>query len=156
MGYVLIVPNLAGMVGTVLLTRSSDRFGERIWHLVIPLLLGGAGAAAAGFWFGNVYLVVAALSFSLFGAAAGIPLFWNLPTAFLGTAGAAGSVALINSIGTSQGYLAPQITGWLRDLTGGYTAPLLLTGAVLVVAAGLVLASGIAVHLRVPAERLDG
>ena len=105
-------------------------------------------------FFGNVYLVVAALSVSLFGAAAGVPLFWNLPTAFLGTTGAAGAVALINSIGTSQGYLAPQITGWLRDCTGGYAAPLLLTGAVLVAAAGLVLASGIAVHLRVPVAKV--
>jgi ACS family tartrate transporter-like MFS transporter len=153
-GYVLILPNLAGVVGSVVLTRSSDRFGERIWHLAIPLVVGGLGAAAAAMFFGNVYLVVAALSVSLFGAAAGVPLFWNLPTAFLGTTGAAGAVALINSIGTSQGYLAPQITGWLRDYTGGYAAPLLLTGAVLVAAAGLVFASGIAVHLRVPVAKV--
>jgi hypothetical protein len=130
------------------LTRSSDRTGERIWHIALPLGVGGLAAIASALWLGNVYLTVAALSVALFGAAAGVPLFWNLPTAFLGASGAAASVALINSIGTSQGYVAPQITGLLRDATGGYRAPLLLTGVVLIGAAGLVFASGIRRHLR--------
>jgi MFS family permease len=147
-GYVLIVPNLAGALGSVVLTRSSDRTGERIWHIALPLALGGVAAIASALWLGNVYLTVGALSVALFGAAAGVPLFWNLPTAFLGAAGAAGSVALINSIGTSQGYVAPQLTGFLRDATGGYRAPLIVTGGVLIAAAGLVLASGIRRHLR--------
>jgi MFS family permease len=147
-GYVLIVPNLAGVAGSVLLTRSSDRTGERVWHIALPLALGGLAALASALWLGNVYLTVAALSVALFGAAAGIPLFWNLATAFLGAAGAAASVALINSIGTTQGYVAPQLTGLLRDATGGYRIPLSVTGAVLIVAAGLVFASGIRRHLR--------
>ena len=55
-GYVLILPNLAGVVGSVVLTRSSDRFGERIWHLAIPLVVGGLGAAAAALCFSAMFI----------------------------------------------------------------------------------------------------
>jgi cyanate permease len=57
-------------------------------------------------------------------------------------------MALINSIGTSQGYLAPQLTGLLRDATGSYKLPLIVTGAILAGSACMVLASGIRPHLR--------
>ena len=147
-GWVVVLPNICGALGSILLTRSSDQTGERIWHMTVPLLVSGVGALVAGLWLGNVYVSVGAMCLVLFGAASGVPLFWNLSTAFLGSAGAAGAVALINSIGTSQGYAAPQITGLLRDATGGYEAPLLVIGGALLLAAGMVLGSGIRGHLR--------
>ena len=36
-GYVLVLPNLCGTIGMILFSRSSDRTGERIWHVVLPL-----------------------------------------------------------------------------------------------------------------------
>jgi MFS family permease len=147
-GYVLILPNLCGALGSVFVSCSSDHNNERIWHIVLPLIIGGAASVAAALLLGNIALTIAALCVAFFAAAAGVPLFWNLPTAFLGAAGAAGSMALINSIGTSQGYLAPQLTGLLRDATGSYKLPLILTGAILAGSACMILASGIRPHLR--------
>ena len=146
-GYVLVLPNLCGTAGMILFSRSSDRTGERIWHVVIPVTLAGTGALAAGLLLGNIYLTMAAFCVAVFGIASCLPVFWNLPTAYLGAGAAAGGIALVNSAGNIAGYLAPQITGLLHDVTGGYMAPLLLTGVVVLSAAGLILASGIRKHI---------
>jgi predicted MFS family arabinose efflux permease len=146
-GYVLVLPNLFGTIGMILLSRSSDHSGERIWHVVVPVGLAGAGAIAAGLLLGNIYLTMAAFCVAVFGIASCLPVFWNLPTAYLGATAAAGGIAFINSVGNISGYVAPQITGLLRDTSGGYTVPMLVTGGLVLLAAVLILASGIRKHV---------
>jgi ACS family tartrate transporter-like MFS transporter len=147
-GYVLVLPNLCGTVGMILFSRSSDRTGERVWHVVLPLAMAGLGAAVAGLSLGNIYLAMAAFCVATFGIASCLPVFWNLPTAYLGAGAAAAGIAFINSVGNISGYAAPQITGWLHDATGGYMVPLLATGAVMVSGAALILVSGIGKHIQ--------
>ena len=60
-------------------------------------------------------LAIAAFSLASFGISGSLPVFWNLPTAFLGASAAAGGIAFINSIGNISGYAAPQMVGLLRD-----------------------------------------
>ncbi len=146
-GYVLMLPSLCGVVGMIVVSRSSDRTGERVWHTVIPVALAGTGAMAAGLLLGNIYLAMAAFCLAMFGIASCLPVFWNLPTAYLGAGAAAGGIAFINSICNISGYVAPQMTGLLRDATGGYMVPLLVTGALVMVGAVLILASGIRKHV---------
>lgn len=146
-GYVLVLPNLCGATGMIFLSRSSDRSGERLWHVVVPLCLAGAGAIGAGVLLGNIYLTMAAFCVATFGIASSLPVYWNLPTAYLGAASAAGGIAFINAIGNISGYIAPQVTGLLRDTTGGYAVPLLVTGVIVLAGAGLILASGIQRHI---------
>ncbi len=146
-GYVLVLPNLCGTVGMILFSRSSDRTGERIWHVVLPVAVAGAGAMLAGLLLGNIYLTIGAFCIAVFGVASSLPVFWNLPTAYLGAGAAAGGIAFINSIGNISGYMAPQITGALHDASGGYKVPLIVTGAVVLAGAGLILASGIRKHI---------
>lgn len=142
-GYITSVPAIAGVIGMILFSRSSDRTGERIWHLIVPCLLGGIGLVLAGLFMGSSpVLAIASLSLASFGISGSLPVFWNLPTAFLGAAAAAGGIALINSVGNISGYAAPQLVGLLRDLTGNYEIPLLVMGA-------LVLLSGLLVPLAV-------
>ena len=88
----------------------------------------------------NPWLCIAAFSLSSFGISGALPVFWNLPTAFLGTAAAASGLAAINSVGNISGYVAPQLVGLLRDATGGYRIPMVIVGLV-------VLMAGIAVPL---------
>jgi nitrate/nitrite transporter NarK len=140
------------------LSRSSDRSGERVWHVVLPVALAGIGAICAGLLLGNIYLTIAAFCVATFGIASSLPVFWNLPTAYLGAGAAAGGIAFINSIGNISGYVAPQITGVLRDATGGYVVPMLVTGGIVLAGSGLILVSGIRRHIRqsvpVPAEAM--
>lgn len=136
-GYITTIPALVGVIGMVIFSRRSDRTGERVWHLVIPCLLGGAGCLLAGVFLSvNPWLAIAAFSLASFGISGSLPVFWNLPTAFLSATAAAGGIAFINSIGNISGYAAPQMVGLLRDVTGSYEAPMLVVGA-LVLLAGL-------------------
>jgi MFS family permease len=146
-GYILVLPNICGSIGMILCSRSSDRTGERIWHVVLPVAVAGLGAMAAGLLLDNIYLTIAAFCVAMCGIAASLPVFWNLPTAYLGAGAAAGGIAFVNSVGNISGYLAPQVTGALRDATGGYTAPMLVAGVVMLFGAGLILASGIRKHI---------
>jgi MFS transporter, ACS family, tartrate transporter len=147
-GYVLVLPNLCGTVGMIIVSRSSDRSGERVWHVVVPLLLAGGGAMAAGLVMGNVVLTIGAFCIATFGIAASLPVFWNLPTAYLSAGAAAGGIALINSVGNISGYVAPQVTGLLRDSSGGYMVPMVVTGGIVLTGAGLILVSGIQRHVH--------
>ena len=40
-GYLTTIPALVGVLGMLIFSRRSDRTGERVWHLVVPCLLGG-------------------------------------------------------------------------------------------------------------------
>ncbi|MBV9829248.1 MAG: MFS transporter [Alphaproteobacteria bacterium] len=128
-GYLNSVPAAAGVIGMIIFSQSSDRTGERVWHLVTPLLIGGAGMMLAGVAIGmNAPLTVAAFAIAAFGISGSLPVFWNLPTAFLGSAAAAGGIAFINSVGNISGYAAPQFVGLLRDMSGSYQMPMLTMG----------------------------
>ena len=136
-GYITSIPAIAGVIGMLIFSRNSDRTGERIWHLVIPCLLGGTGVVLAGVFLPiNPLLAIAAFALSSFGISGALPVFWNLPTAFLGASAAAGGIAFINSVGNISGYLAPQMVGLLRDVTGSYQIPMYVVGA-LVLLSGL-------------------
>jgi ACS family tartrate transporter-like MFS transporter len=54
---------------------------------------------------------------------------------FLSGAGAAAGIAMINSVGNLGGFVGPFAIGWLKNVTGGYSAGLYLVGATLAVSA---------------------
>jgi MFS transporter, ACS family, tartrate transporter len=138
-GYWTAVPAAAGVVGMILFSQSSDRTGERIWHLTAPLLIGGFGLMLAGVAIGtNAPLAIAAFALAYFGISGSLPVFWNLPTAFLGPAAAAGGIAFINSVGNISGYAAPQCVGLLRDFSGSYRMPMVVMGMMVTIAGILV------------------
>jgi ACS family tartrate transporter-like MFS transporter len=138
-GYLTSIPAITGVIGMIIFSRSSDHTGERVWHLIIPCLLGGIGLVMAGLFLSvSPVLAIAAFSLASFGISGSLPVFWNLPTAFLGAAAAAGGIAVINSVGNIAGYAAPQLVGFLRDFTGNYEIPMLVMGALVLVAGVLV------------------
>lgn len=135
-GYWTSVPALAGVAGMLAFSYRSDKTGERVWHLVVPLLIGGGGLLLAALTIGTqAWLAIAAFALAAFGISGALPVFWNLPTAFLGAAAAAGGIAFINSVGNISGYAAPQLVGLLHDVSGGYRVPMLVM-AMMVIAAG--------------------
>jgi MFS family permease len=146
-GYVTALPNLFGTIGMILVSRSSDHSGERVWHVVVPIVIAGVAMILAALSLGNAYLAITAFCLAGFGIASCLPVFWNLPTAYLGAATAAGGIAFINSVGNISGYVAPQFMGLLRDRTGTYEVPIVVAGVVTLAAAVLILASGIRKHV---------
>jgi ACS family tartrate transporter-like MFS transporter len=138
-GYWTSVPALSGIAGMILFSQSSDRTGERVWHLVVPLLIGGFGLLLAGAAIGiGAPLAIAAFALAAFGISGSLPVFWNLPTAFLGVSAAASGIAFINSVGNISGYAAPQLVGLLHDVSGSYRMPMFVMGMMVIVAGVLV------------------
>jgi MFS transporter, ACS family, tartrate transporter len=135
-GYLSALPSVAGVLGMILFSRSSDRTGERVWHVALPCLLASAGLVGAGLTLAvNPIVAMACFCLAGFGISGSLPTFWNLPTAWLGPAAAAGGIAVINSIGNISGYVAPQMVGVLRDATGSYQVPMVVASLFMFAAA---------------------
>ena len=147
-GYVAALPSLCAAIGMISISRSSDRTGERFWHVLCPVTLGATGVLVAAFALDNVYIAMAAFCVAVMGLSSTLPVFWNLPTAWFGPATAAAGIGAINTIGNMSGYLAPQFMGLLHDATGGYRVPLLVSAGLALTAPLLIAVSGIRHHVR--------
>lgn len=122
-GLVTAVPYVVGAVAMVIWAAHGDRTRERVWHVALPMLLGGVSIPIA-LYMGNPYSAMVAVTICAVGVCAALPTFWALPSNFLSGAAAAGGIALINSLGNISGFAAPYITGALRDVTGSQRAGL--------------------------------
>lgn len=138
-GWISAIPYLCASLFMIWIGRSADKHKERRWHLSGPLLMGLCGLMLATQAAGNPLIAIIGLSLATMGALAGLPMFWPLPTAFLGAAAAAGGVALINSLGQIAGFVSPFLVGWIKDTTGGTDVALYILSAVLLLGAMLVL-----------------
>ncbi|MFI6874019.1 MFS transporter [Streptomyces sp. NPDC050400] len=138
-GALSAVPFLAALVAMNLFGRSADKRGERRWHLVIPSLMGAVGFSLSASWSGSTTLSLIALSFAAAGVLTCAPLFWSLPTAFLGGTAAAAGLAVINSVGNLAGFVSPYMIGALKDATGSTSLPMYVLALSLVVGAAAVL-----------------
>ncbi|WP_328726958.1 MFS transporter [Streptomyces sp. NBC_00259] len=138
-GVLSAVPYLAALVAMNVFGRSADKRRERRWHLVVPSLMGAVGFSLAAVWSGSTVLSLIALSFAAAGVLTCAPLFWSLPTAFLGGAAAAAGLAVINSVGNLAGFVSPYMIGALKDATGSTSIPMYVLALSLVVGAAAVL-----------------
>lgn len=138
-GVLSAVPFLAALVAMNLFGRSADKRRERRWHLVIPSLMGAVGFSLAAVWNGSTALSLTALSVAAAGVLTCAPLFWSLPTAFLGGTAAAAGLAIINSVGNLAGFVSPYMIGTLKDSTGSVSIPMYVLAFSLVVGAAAVL-----------------
>ena len=145
-GLLAALPFVFGAVGMVLLGRHSDRTMERKAHVAAALLMATFGIGLAGL-VSNPVIVMALLCFAQIGVSAVPPMFWPLPASFLTGASAAAGIAAINSLGNLSGFAGPYAMGYLKDLTGTFTAGLLLLAGSALVGAIVV------VMLRIDARR---
>jgi D-galactonate transporter len=146
-GWLSAIPYLFAGVFMVWVGRSADARRERRWHLAVPMLMALAGLLLAANFSSNALIVMIGLTFATMGALTGLPMFWPLPSAFLGSAAAAGGLALINSLGQVAGFVSPFLVGWIKDFTGSTDVALYILSSVLFVGALIV--------LRVPARLVN-
>ncbi|WP_277185853.1 MFS transporter [Caballeronia sp. BR00000012568055] len=138
-GFLTAVPYICGAICMVVVGRMSDRSGERRKFVCVLLLMAAAGFFAAGIFDKQTTLLIAALGVMGAGVIASIPAFWALPPKLLTGAGAAGGIALINTLGQLGGIVSPVMVGRIRDVTGSTTPALYAIGAMAVLCAGLLL-----------------
>ncbi|BCQ27609.1 MFS transporter (plasmid) [Caballeronia sp. NK8] len=148
-GFLSAAPPLLGVLGTFIISRSSDRTGDRKKHLAF--VYGMSALAIAGSAYApNPVIAYALLCVTGLFIYAGNPLFWSLASSFRTGAAGAATIALINTIAQFGGLVGPWSIGLVRNATGNFKL------ALLTIAAFLVVATVIALVMRVkPADRDD-
>jgi ACS family tartrate transporter-like MFS transporter len=133
-----------GFLGMQLNAWHSDRHHERIWHVVIPMLLTGIGlllvSQLGASPFLGLVLMMAFIGSNLY---THIPPFWAIPTLFLGSTAAASAIGFINMVGNFGGSVGPRIVGKAAE-QNDFATGLLRIGPFPFVAAAIVLAIGFA------------
>jgi len=135
-GFLSAVPPLLGVIGSILIGRSSDRTGDRKFHLAGVYLVGGlalgASALAPSPTIAYVFLCIAGLAIN-----SGNALFWSLNASLLTGAAAAVSIAFVNTVAQFGGLIGPWMIGLVKNSTGSFTAALMALAAFLLVAAAI-------------------
>lgn len=138
-GLLTTLPYIAALFCMLLAGRSADRMRERRWHVVIPILLAAIGFLICALCKEQIVASMFGLVLVAVGIICAIPMFWALPTSFLGGAGAAAGIALINCTGNLGGFVSPVIMGWLTTTTQSLTSGLYLVTGWLVLTGALVI-----------------
>ncbi|KVE39296.1 MFS transporter [Burkholderia sp. TSV86] len=138
-GLLSAIPYAAAVVAMLAIASSADRRRERRWHIALPAAAGAIGLVLSVIWAHDTLLAMLGLTLATIGILSALPLFWSLPTAFLGGGAAAAGIAIINSIGNLAGFLSPYAIGWLKQATGANDAGMIMLAAFMVLGGLLVL-----------------
>jgi sugar phosphate permease len=125
------IPYGVAVVGMILLSRHSDRTGERRMHYVLNVTAGGLGLILSGVFAEQPILAMAFLSIGTLGVIGSMPLFWPIPSAFLAGTAAAAGIGMVNSIGNLGGYVGPNVPVWVRRVSADPSAALYVIAAAL-------------------------
>ena len=139
-GLLTMIPYSAALVAMIAAGRNADRTRERRLHVAIPAVVAAFGFVICAFNGDHALLSMIGLTLAAGGVVTALPMFWALPTSFLGGMGAAAGIALINCTGNLAGFVSPAIIGWLKTVTHTLTSGLLVVAASLVLSAILILA----------------
>ena len=135
-GWLVVIPQVVGLISMVFVSRSSDRTLERRYHAAIPVVAGGTGwlllSASSSPLVSMVALsLIAGGAYSFFGP------FWSIPCDFLTGYAAASGIALINSIGNVSGFVGPFAIGFFKNKTGSMYWGLVFVGVSMLLSAVL-------------------
>jgi ACS family tartrate transporter-like MFS transporter len=136
-GALSAIPYAAGAIAMVVVGRHSDRTGERRWHASIAALVSATGLILSTQASG-VVSSVASLSIAMLGLASIMGPFWALATAAVRGVGGAASIALINAVGNTGGFVGPYLLGAINDATRSFVVGLIAIAGLLIVGATLV------------------
>ncbi len=144
-GEITAIPWLIGGLGMLAVAFSSDRSGERKWFLALSAIASGVGYAVSAAFPHNLPIAVAGLSLATLGILAIFPVFWTVPSTFLGGVAAASGIAFINSMGNLGSIFSPTFIGWVTDQTHS-------TQLAVNVVAGMMVLAGLLVLVFWPSE----
>ena len=135
-----MIPSVFVIAGQLYIGWSSDRFHERRWHAIAPIVVGALGLIFATVTQGSLLLTMICFTIAATGMKSYMPAFWALPNMYLTAAAAAGSIGLINSVGNLGGFLGPTVVGKVKTLTGSYDIGLYFLATTCLISASVVFA----------------
>jgi ACS family tartrate transporter-like MFS transporter len=138
-GFIIAVPWMVGIAIMILVGRSSDRRGERAWHVAISLGIAVCGFVVAALA-SNPYVEIAGLCIVVLGIVGHYGPYYTLASSFFAGRAAPASIAAVNLMCTGLGgFIGPNVIGVLKQATGGYPAGMLALAGGLVISVTLVL-----------------
>jgi MFS transporter, ACS family, tartrate transporter len=135
-GFITAVPYLVAGIFTVVVSRHSDRTGERRQHILIPLVFAAIGFAVAG-TVNSPIVALCALSIGAAGVLSSSAVFWTLPAAMFAGASAAGVIAFINTVGNIGGFLGPFAVGAVKAHVSSFGPVMYLFAGAIVISAAM-------------------
>jgi MFS family permease len=134
-GILFAVPYAVAGVLMILVSRHSDRTGERRVHVALAFAIGGACLVASvlarpySFWLSYLFLC-----FAVPAPFVVMPPFWAIPAETLPRSTVGAIMGLVNAVGNLGGFLGPFIVGILKKETQTTAVPFAVLGAGLIVA----------------------
>jgi D-galactonate transporter len=147
-GLLTMVPYTLALISMILVGRHSDLTRERRWHVAAPNIVAAIGFVLCTRAESNTMVAMMGLTLAVVGVVTALPMFWALPTSFLGGAAAAAGIALVNCTGNLGGFFSPAIIGFLKTQTGTLNSGLYLV-------AGCMMASAVLIVALVPAKLVN-
>lgn len=148
------IPPAAMLACMLLLSRRSDRVGERRLHLAIPLLIGSLCLIGLGLVKNDVVASMILLAGASCLVAGTYPVFWAVPSTRLPAPIAAAGLGLVGGMGSLGGLAGSAIFGWARATFGSFSVGLYIIAAVIAVGA-IVALTCFGAPKRVAAEPLE-
>ncbi|WP_315836955.1 MFS transporter [Bradyrhizobium prioriisuperbiae] len=139
-GVLGVIPGLAGIVGMLLIGRSSDRLHDRRWHYFSCTAIAAVGIAATALTLENLFLSMIALTVATVGTSAASPLFFAALSEYIPKKTAAAGVALVNSLGHLGPAFGPLVITWINDSTDSPVYSLCCLSFIVLVSGCLLLA----------------
>jgi MFS family permease len=141
-GLLSAIPYGVACVVMVWFGKHSDHTGERRWHIAGSAAAGTLGLILSALFAHDTAWAMAALTLATAGVLTALPIFWSLPTEFLGGTAAAAGIGLINSIGNLAGFVSPYMVGKIKDVTHSTDLGLYVIAASVALGGVVVVATG--------------
>lgn len=137
-GALSAIVSLLCVAGMFLISRSSDRSKERIWHAIFALCLACAGFAVAALATQTALLVLGFLMATL-GCYAAQSIFWTIPQGYFSRQAAPAAIGMLSTVASIGSGVMPLVVGALRTSTHSFAPGLIVTSGILLLAACLML-----------------
>ncbi len=117
--WLVMLPPMLAIAGVWFVGWNADRLKERRWHALVPVFLSLLALALSPLTRGtqSYSIVLTMICFMI--AAAGLkayqPAFWSLPSLFLTSTAAAGSIGLINCVGNIGAFYGQTLLGKMGE-----------------------------------------
>ena len=128
--FITAVPYLPAAVALYFWSKDATNRGVQWWHVGVPAVIGALSIPVVLFS-SSPAATVATIIVTACAIFSALPNFWAIPPRFLTGAGAAAGIALINTVGNVAGFMAPYVTGAVKDATGSYVWPMVIVGGVM-------------------------
>jgi len=131
-GMLAAIPYVLGIAMMIAVAYSSDRLGERKWHMVATSALAGVFLLALPLGGAGTFGLICFLTLSIGAFMGRYGPFWTLPTELLPPAVAGVGIGLINGAGNLGGTVGPYFFGVLRTEFGDFKLALAAAGVSLI------------------------